>query len=188
MIGLDHVVLNIPANAVLRSEKCCQFEFIARGKDIRDVPKVGKHGRLVAHKAHSLTADEFDLVIEQCLDAEAMLYLVTGSLASSYYGEARFTQDADIAIWIGSEPDRVVPLCRRFEPPEFYVSVDAALQAATDRGQFNVIHTSTSFKIDFMVLCNSVYDRSRLERAREVELSAGVTARLASTRSRARSA
>ena len=112
-------------------------------------------------------------------DAE-INYLVTGSMASMYYGEARMTRDMDILVWLTSGDDRLPFLLKRFSQPEFYLSPDAAAQAISVGGQFNVLHVPSSFKIDFMVAQNSLYDRTRLNRphigdlpgARDVQIAA----------------
>lgn len=116
----------------------------------------------------------------RALDAEDISYLITGSVASSYYGEHRFTQDVDIAIWFGGDPDRAARLCARFPQPDFYVSVDAAVRAAAEGGQFNIIHNETMLKIDFMILANSLFDRGRLARRRTVEIQPKLIASIAS--------
>lgn len=104
------------------------------------------------------------------VDAEHIPYFVVGSYASSYYGEPRFTQDLDLAIWLGVDSKRVLGLCDRFPSPDFYVNVEAARAAAAEGGQFNILHSGAIFKIDFMILENSVYDRNRRARARTVKM------------------
>ena len=49
-------------------------------------------------------------------------YFVTGSLATVFYGEPRFTNDIDIVIDLPGT--RVAELCAAFPSPEFYVSPD----------------------------------------------------------------
>jgi hypothetical protein len=102
------------------------------------------------------------------IEAEQVPYFVVGSLASSYYGEPRFTLDIDVAVWLGSDADRVTAFCDRFSSPDFYVSVEAARRAVEEGGQFHIIHPESAFKIDLMILQNSVYDRKRRERVRKV--------------------
>ena len=71
-------------------------------------------------------------------------YLVTGSLATVFYGEPRFTNDIDIVVDLPAK--RVVELCAAFPSPEFYVSPESALRAVAKKGQFNVIHPASGLK------------------------------------------
>jgi len=115
-----------------------------------------------------VTESELIKYLRDALEAEQVPYFIVGSLASSYYGEPRFTQDIDVAVWLAGKPERVRGICNRFPPPTFYVSHEAAEQAVSHGGQFNIIHPASSFKIDLMILENSVYDRHRRSRVRRV--------------------
>jgi hypothetical protein len=94
-------------------------------------------------------------------------YCVTGSVASMSYAEARLTNDVDIAV--GLTPDMAVRLARCFPEPDFYVSEDAAREAARAGGQFNVLHPASGLKIDFMVAQPDAFNESRFERIRMVK-------------------
>jgi hypothetical protein len=58
VIGLDHVVLNVSANAVLRAEKRRQLKIITRFENVGSVPQVRHHGRLIADKPYTLAGDQ----------------------------------------------------------------------------------------------------------------------------------
>jgi hypothetical protein len=92
--------------------------------------------------------------------------LVVGSIASIAYGEARFTNDIDIVIELPS--DKVKAFCAAFPSDDFYVSPQAVHQAVATHFQFNVIHPTSGLKIDFIVLSESDFDRSRRERRRQL--------------------
>lgn len=113
------------------------------------------------------------------LDELGIDYLVTGSMASTAYGEARLTNDVDIAI--RATPELAAALAAAFKEPDFYASAAAARTAAQQGGgQFNVIHPSSGFKIDFMVVANDEFDQSRFQRARYVRLQSETTTAYAS--------
>lgn len=82
------------------------------------------------------------------LDKADVPYMITGSLASSYYGEPRATRDADIVI----EPTQhgLAVLIDSLFAGGYYVDRDAALDALRDRTQFNPIG-SDALKVDFIV-------------------------------------
>lgn len=102
------------------------------------------------------------------LDRLGLRYLVTGSLATIAYGEPRFTNDIDIVIEL--PPERVDEFCAGFLGDEYYISPTAVAQAARSKRHFNVIHPAAGYKIDFMVLTDSDFDRSRLGRRTAVAL------------------
>lgn len=102
------------------------------------------------------------------LDRLGLSYMVVGSLASSAYGEPRYTQDIDIVVTL--QVDDVGPFCEMFPAPDYYVSPDAAMQAARSGGQFNVIHPASGNKIDFMIARDDPWGRMQMSRRRRVLL------------------
>jgi hypothetical protein len=106
-------------------------------------------------------------------------YLVTGSMATITYGEARFTNDVDIVADLRSQ--HVATLLGFFPAPEFYVSESAVKDAIERRYQFNVIHPASGLKIDFMVPTDDPFNESRLARGVSIRLDEqGRTAMFAS--------
>lgn len=87
----------------------------------------------------------------QPLEAEAIPYAVTGSVASMVYGEIRVTADIDVVIWI-TRAD-VPRLQRAFPEPRFYLPERETIEVAcrSPGGGFNVIQNSTGYKADFYV-------------------------------------
>lgn len=73
-------------------------------------------------------------------------YYVTGSSASIYYGEHRFTSDVDAVVDLPLH--RVDEFCRQFPSSDYYVSVDAARSAVLNHGMFNVIYPTEGLKLD----------------------------------------
>jgi hypothetical protein len=112
--------------------------------------------------------DIFELAafVGSICDAEGIPYFVTGSVASSFYGRGRSTEDVDIAVAL--DGGHVEALCRHFEGERWYVSLEAARDAARRRGMFNVIDTRSAYKIDFICLPDTPYAREQLSRARKL--------------------
>ncbi|HVT58346.1 MAG TPA: hypothetical protein VHR45_08090 [Thermoanaerobaculia bacterium] len=105
-------------------------------------------------------------------------YLITGSLATVFYGEPRFTNDIDIVVDL---PDaQIEELCAAFPSPEFYLSAEAARRAVAQKSQFNVIHPVSGLKLDFIVPADTVFNRSRLARARSIHPAPDYVASFAS--------
>lgn len=82
------------------------------------------------------------------LDRAVVPYMVTGSLASSYYGEPRSTRDVDIVIDPGSSS--LEGLIGELVAGRFYVDRDAAFEALRARSQFNAIDPE-AVKVDFII-------------------------------------
>ena len=112
------------------------------------------------------------------LQTLGLRYLATGSIASTLYGEARFTNDIDIALEVNDTSVRA--LCDAFEQPDFYVSQDAAAEAVRTISQFNVIHPISGLKVDFMVAGSDAFNRSRFARVRRIEIRPGMVVSFAS--------
>lgn len=102
------------------------------------------------------------------LDDLRLRYLITGSIASMYYGEHRLTNDIDIVIAL--REDDVGGFLAAFAEPDVYVSEDAVAEAVRRRGQFNVLYPNEGMKIDFMVATESTFDRARLDRANRLPI------------------
>jgi hypothetical protein len=113
-------------------------------------------------------------VVRFTLDALEELgveYAIVGSFASIAYGEPRLTRDIDILVVL--PPERVSDLCRRYPPPDWYVSEPAARQAVRARRQFNVIHTLSGNKVDFLIARDDEWGRLQMSRRQQVAVLAG---------------
>ncbi|MGH9382065.1 MAG: hypothetical protein ACRD2Z_15835 [Thermoanaerobaculia bacterium] len=96
-------------------------------------------------------------------------YMVAGSFASNLHGVPRMTQDADLVVDLEERTAR--SLVELLEP-EFYVSVDVALEAVQQRRLLNAIHLDTGFKIDLVIKKSRPFSAEELDR-REPGLLAG---------------
>jgi len=102
----------------------------------------------------------------EVLEKLGLRYFVTGSTATIFYGEPRFTNDIDIVVDL--PPGRVAELCAAFPAGEYYVSEEAARRAVARRGQFNVIHPASGLKLDLMIPAESSFNQSRFARVRRL--------------------
>ena len=111
-------------------------------------------------------------LLRHCVTALERLrlpYFVTGSVATVYYGEPRFTNDVDVVVAL---PLHGVPrFCSAFPQPEFYLSEDAVREAVEHHGQFNIIHPTSGLKIDVMIPSNTPFNESRFARMNRVKPS-----------------
>ena len=100
------------------------------------------------------------------LERLALPYLITGSMASTAYGEPRFTNDIDVVVALPEA--RIAELCSAFPADAYYVSEAAAREAVRSGSQFNILHPASGLKIDVMIATTSEFDRSRLARGRRL--------------------
>lgn len=101
------------------------------------------------------------------LESAGIPYMVTGSIAGNYYAVPRMTRDIDIVIQVNSaDADRLTELFR----DEFYVEPEAVGRAIAERTAFNVIHTVSVVKVDFVVQKDSEYRRKEFRRRRRVTI------------------
>jgi hypothetical protein len=108
-------------------------------------------------------------VVERLAEAR-FEYMLTGSIVSSLQGEPRATHDIDIVIDIpGPAADAVRTLRATFPEPEYYLDEEAACSAITERAMFNMIETREGDKVDFWLLTDDPFDRSRFDRRRTEE-------------------
>jgi len=74
--------------------------------------------------------------------------MLVGSFASSSYGFARLTQDADLVAKLN--PNQIDGFIQAFSR-EFYLDRGLIEQALANQTSFNIIHFESSFKVDFFV-------------------------------------
>jgi hypothetical protein len=93
-------------------------------------------------------------------------YMLTGSLVSSFQGNPRSTHDIDIIISI--KMDDIPCIIEAFNSRRFYINRTSVKEAINS--QFNVLDTEEGDKIDFWILTESNFDKSRFSRRQKIEL------------------
>jgi hypothetical protein len=88
--------------------------------------------------------------------------MLTGSIVSSMQGEPRSTHDIDIVIAMGLS--QIDILIEAFEQTDFYINKQAVIEAVKQKQMFNVINTKSAEKVDFWILTEEPFDKSRFER------------------------
>ncbi len=89
-------------------------------------------------------------------------YMVSGSIASSLQGEPRSTHD--IGIIVDLPQSKAHDLAGAFPPPDYYLDEQAVSDAVARRGMANLIDTTSGDKVDFWLLTDDPFDRSRFAR------------------------
>jgi hypothetical protein len=109
-----------------------------------------------------MTEAELLRYVVEAFEALGIDYMISGSQASIYYGEPRFTQDIDIVAHLDAA--HVPGLLTRFPPPDFYVAEDAVREAIAAHGQFNIIHPDSGLKVDVIVRKDTPYELTEFAR------------------------
>lgn len=101
-------------------------------------------------------------------------YCVTGSVASSVYGEPRLTADIDVVLLLG--PDGIGALRAAFPEAAYDVPPDETLRlelSRSSRGMFNLIHHASQFKADIYLAASDPLHAWALANRRRIDLGGG---------------
>jgi hypothetical protein len=108
------------------------------------------------------------------LEALGLPYMVTGSVASTIYGEPRLTLDLDLVVELAVE--RAAEFLEAFPEGEFYrpplevVRLECSRDA---RGHFNLIHQETGMKADVYLAAHDELHRWGLAHHRRIRFGPG---------------
>lgn len=101
--------------------------------------------------------------VAKVLEKLKIPYAITGGVAITVWGRPRFTEDIDIAVEVSlSQLKELLRSLRKIDK-KIYVSEIAMNQAVLQKSEFNLIDPE-GVKVDFWVLKDDVYTRSRMKR------------------------
>jgi len=92
-------------------------------------------------------------------------YMATGSIVSSLQGEPRVTYYIDIVVNITAESTKKI--LSTFPPSRYYISEATIGEALEHKSMFNLLDTNEGDKIDFWILTDEPFDKSRFARKYE---------------------
>jgi hypothetical protein len=111
-----------------------------------------------------MTIDESPLVVVAdvgaVLDRLRAPYIVGGSIASSFHGIPRATQDAD---FVAALNEGVIASFVDALGDDYYADPDMIRDVAR-RASFNLVHRPTMFKVDVFVMRGDSYSRGEMQR------------------------
>ncbi len=96
------------------------------------------------------------------LDAAGIPAMLTGSFAAAFHGAGRATMDVDLVI--DPTASQIRTLVASLPAAQYYVSLDAALEAHATESMFNVIDLATGWKVDLIVRKSRPFSRTEFER------------------------
>jgi len=104
-------------------------------------------------------------------------YMIVGSMASTYYGPPRTTQDIDVVVELTASS--LSQLLGVVDRDRYYVAEDAAASAVAKGGLFNIIDLRTTWKFDLIIRRDRPFSREEFARRRSVSID-GVRVEMAS--------
>lgn len=102
------------------------------------------------------------------LDGAGIAYMLTGSLAMSFYARPRMTRDIDlvVALEVVQVPQLIAAL-----GADYHADGDAIGAAMRGARPWNIIHLPSVVKIDLIPRKNTSYRHAEFERRRRVDLA-----------------
>ncbi len=108
-----------------------------------------------------ITQEDFLKNIIAALEKIQIPYMISGSIASSFHGRPRSTNDADIVI--APAAGQIEALVKTLGK-NHYVSLSAAMDAIKNNSIFNVIDTENGWKADFIIRKNRTFNSEEFQR------------------------
>lgn len=110
------------------------------------------------------------------LDGAGIAYMLTGSLAMSYYARPRMTRDIDLVIALeAADAEQLI----RVLGADYHADAGAIGTAIQSERPWNIIHLPSVVKIDLIPRKDTDFRRAEFDRRRQVDL-AGVRLWIAS--------
>ncbi len=110
------------------------------------------------------------LEVAEVLERLEIAYLVGGSIASSFYGIPRATQDVDLVADL--EFSDISPLMKALGDG-YYVDEEMIRRAVLKRKSFNIIHLKTMFKVDIFAFDPNTVTPEEMNRRQSYVLPGG---------------
>lgn len=101
------------------------------------------------------------------LNRSGIIYYLTGSMASNYWGIPRTTHDLDFVVQLSDSGGATI--IREFTG-DFYIDEEAVRAAQKPPYQFNAVDTRSALKVDFWQTGTEPFDREMLRRRIQVTL------------------
>ena len=96
------------------------------------------------------------------LEELSVPYFICGSLASTFHGMVRTTQDSDLVAVLHEQ--HITPFIEALEG-EFYIDGEMIKGAVRSQSSFNLIHRESMFKVDVFIPALRIFEQSQFDRA-----------------------
>ncbi len=115
-----------------------------------------------------MSVEDVFRAVQHALAVAGIPYMITGSFASSVWGEPRASKDIDIVI--APARDQLATLIRQFPQDQYYAVEEDALEAFDQRSMFNIIDFRSGWRIDFIMRKARPFSETEFSRRREHEV------------------
>lgn len=96
--------------------------------------------------------------------------MITGAWSTIYYGRPRASHDIDFVVELHKKDLKRTLILFTKLPSEFSVQTESISDAIDTKGMFNVLHLPTMLKLDFWLLTDEQFDKSRFVRRKRVKI------------------
>ena len=96
------------------------------------------------------------------LEQSDIQYMITGSIAAAYYGLGRATYDLDIVI--SATANKLKKLIELLPKEQYYAVLQDALDAYRHNSMFNILDTTSGWKIDFILKKPGLFHEQAFQR------------------------
>lgn len=112
---------------------------------------------------------EHDLLLDclQRLNRTEVEYMLTGSMASNYWGIPRTTHDLDFVVLL---PAEAIPRMVKEFAEGFYLDEESIRAASGPPFQFNAIDLRSALKVDFWMLKSVPFEQEMFARRQRIRL------------------
>jgi len=107
-------------------------------------------------------------IFVQLLDKYKINYLLTGSLAVSFYGYPRATHDIDFIIEIQQQDSQKILKASKNLDASFLVDYLQIEEAIVNSSQFNILHPETGIKMDFWIVGKNKFEKNKFKRKKSI--------------------
>lgn len=109
-------------------------------------------------------------LITAFLETNHISYMITGAWSAIFYGRPRASHDIDFVVEISPKDIEKIVLAFGNLPGEFLIQPEGIKDAIKHKSMFNIIHLPTMLKLDFWILTNAKFDKSRFKRRKRVKI------------------
>lgn len=117
-----------------------------------------------------MTPLDVAITVARALESVGVGYFLGGSMASSFQGQPRLTNDLDFVVRLRSQD--IEPF-KKALGPDFEVDELALLEAARTKRSWNIFHLPTVTRVDLFVVKDGEYDTEEFLRRRTYEVAPG---------------
>jgi len=108
--------------------------------------------------------------ISSFLEKSEIPYMITGAWSVIYYCRPRASHDIDFVVEINQKDIKKTLNAVKNLSEDFLIQADVIKEAVRNKDMFNILHLPTTLKLDFWLLTEDLFDKSRFSRKRRVKI------------------